>query len=165
MATTLSQLGATVVISSRKADVVAAAAEEISETTGNKVLSASCDVRSDGDISALFDFVEDSARLPDIVINNAAGNFVSPTERLSPNAWRTVVDIVLNGTALVTIEAGKRLKAAQQGATFLAITTTYADTGSGFVTPSAAAKAGVANLTKSLAAEWGRYGHRFVAIA
>lgn len=103
--------------------------------------------------------------LPDIVINNAAGNFISPTERLSGNAWKTIIDIVLNGTALVTLEAGKRLIAAQKPAAFLNISTTYAKSGSAFVAPSASAKAGVEALTKSLAAEWGRYGLRFNAIA
>lgn len=165
MATTLSKLGATVCISSRKLDVIAATAAEISAESGNKVFAFPADVRKESDIAALYDFVTAQAGLPDIIINNAAGNFVSPTERLSANAWRTVVDIVLNGTALVTIEGGKRLKAAGKGATFLAITTTYAESGSAFVVPSAAAKAGVEALIKSLAAEWGRYGMRFVGIA
>ena len=86
--------------------------------------------------------------LPDIVINNTAGNFISPTERLSPNAWKTIVDIVLNGTAYVTLDIGKRLIEAGKPCNFLAITTVYAKTGSGFVVPSAAAKAGVETLTK-----------------
>ncbi|KAJ8411617.1 hypothetical protein AAFF_G00164250 [Aldrovandia affinis] len=101
------------------------------------------------------------AGLPDVVINNAAGNFISPSEMLSANAWRTVTDIVLNGTAYVTLEVGKQLIKAEKGAAFLAITTIYAESGSGFVVPSASAKAGVEALCKSLAAEWGRYGMRF----
>lgn len=121
-----------------------------------------------------------------------AGNFISPSERLTPNGWRTIVDIVLNGTAFVTLDVAKRLLAANKGGVFLQITTTYAETGpcchrafvaavahrvwyacsrlmlgagSGYVLPSAAAKAGVAAMTKSLAAEWGRHGLRFVGIA
>jgi len=103
--------------------------------------------------------------IPDIVINNAAGNFIAPSERLSPNAWKTIVDIVLNGTAYVTLDVGKRLIQAKKRGSFLAVTTVYGGTGSGFVTPSAAGKAGVENLTRSLAAEWGRYGLRFNCIA
>ncbi|NXT95903.1 DECR protein, partial [Anhinga rufa] len=99
-----------------------------------------------------------------VVINNAAGNFISPSERLSANAWKTITDIVLNGTAFVTLEIGKELIKAQKGAAFLAITTIYAESGSGFVLPSAAAKAGVEAMSKSLAAEWGKYGMRFNVI-
>uniref|UniRef100_A0A8P4K4I0 2,4-dienoyl CoA reductase 1, mitochondrial n=1 Tax=Dicentrarchus labrax TaxID=13489 RepID=A0A8P4K4I0_DICLA len=132
MTTALSQLGAQCVIASRKLDVLQKTAEEISSQTGNKV-----------------------------IINNAAGNFVCPSERLSPNGWKSITDIVLNGTAFITLELGKRLIQRQKGASFLAITTIYAESGSGFVVPSASAKAGVEALYKSLAAEWGRYGHRF----
>jgi 2,4-dienoyl-CoA reductase len=89
----------------------------------------------------------------------------APAERLSPNGWRTVIDIVLNGTAFVTLDAGRRLIKAGKGGVFLAITTTYAPDGSAFVVPSAAAKSGVHALTRSLAAEWGKYGLRFVGIA
>jgi len=103
--------------------------------------------------------------LPSVVVNNAAGNFISPTERLSPNAFKTIVDIVLLGTANVTLEIGKRLIEADQGCAFLGVTVGYAQSGSGYVTPSAASKAGVEALTKSLAAEWGKYGMRFNVIA
>uniref|UniRef100_A0A8C0PGB5 2,4-dienoyl-CoA reductase 1 n=1 Tax=Canis lupus familiaris TaxID=9615 RepID=A0A8C0PGB5_CANLF len=116
-------------------DVLKDTAEQISSQTGNK-----------------------------IVINNAAGNFISPTERLSANAWKTITDIVLNGTAYVTLEIGKQLIKAQKGAAFLAITTIFAESGSGFVVPSASAKAGVEAMNKSLAAEWGKYGMRFNVI-
>ncbi|XP_058868569.1 2,4-dienoyl-CoA reductase, mitochondrial isoform X2 [Acipenser ruthenus] len=135
MTTAFSSLGAECVIASRKLDVLKQTAEEISKQTGNKV-----------------------------VINNAAGNFISPSEGLSPNAWRTITDIVLNGTAYVTLGIGKQLIKAKKGAAFLAITTIYAESGSGFVVPSASAKAGIESLCKSLAAEWGRYGMRFNVI-
>ena len=76
------------------------------------------------------------------------GNFISPTERLSPNAFKTVIDIVLNGTAYLTLDVGKRLIEAKQGAAFLAITTHYTNEGSGFVCPSACAKSGVETMMK-----------------
>lgn len=161
MTTTLSALGAQCVIASRKLDVLQQTAEEISTQTGNKVHVVQCDVRDPQAVSRCVDDMEALTGLPDVIINNAAGNFVCPSERLSPNGWKSITDIVLNGTAFVTLELGKRLIQNQKGASFLAITTTYAESGSGFVVPSASAKAGVEALYKSLAAEWGRYGHRF----
>ncbi|CAL4065904.1 unnamed protein product [Meganyctiphanes norvegica] len=165
MATMLSSLGANVVIAARRLPVLEATASEITKITGNPVVGVSMDVRNPDTIKAAFDACEEKFGLPTIIINNAAGNFISPTERLSANAWRTVTDIVLNGTAFVTLEAGKRLIKAEKGGTFVSITTPYARSGSGFVSPSASAKAGVEALTKSLAAEWGRYGMRFNCIA
>ena len=165
MAAQLSALGATVAISSRRRDVLERAAAEISAATGGRVLALPADVRDADAVRAAVDACVAAAGLPDIVINNAAGNFISPFERLTPNGFKTIVDIVLNGTANVTLDIGKRLIAAGKGAAFLAITTTYAGSGSAFVAPSAAAKAGVATLTRSLAAEWGRHGIRLVGIA
>lgn len=167
MATILSQLGAQVFITSRKADVLAKTCEEITAITKNPVKYEPADVRDPEQVKTMVDNIikATGGQLPDIIINNAAGNFISPSERLSPNGWKTIIDIVLNGTAYVTLEVGKRLIEANKGAAFLSITTNYASTGSGFVLPSAAAKSGVEALTKSLAAEWGRYGIRFNAIA
>lgn len=164
MTTTLSALGAECVIASRKLDVLKKTAEEITNQTGNKVHAVQCDVRDPKSIEAAVNHMVEVAGLPDVIINNAAGNFVSPSEKLSANAWRTITDIVLNGTAFVTLEVGKRLIKAEKGAAFLAITTIYAESGSGFVVPSAAAKSGVETLCTSLAAEWGRYGMRFNVI-
>lgn len=164
MTTTLSALGAECVIASRKLDVLKKTAEEITSQTGNKVHAVQCDVRDPKSIEAAVDHMVEVAGLPDVIINNAAGNFISPSEKLSANAWRTITDIVLNGTAFVTLELGKRLIKAEKGAAFLAITTIYAESGSGFVVPSAAAKSGVETLCTSLAAEWGRYGMRFNVI-
>ncbi|NXW81704.1 DECR protein, partial [Alopecoenas beccarii] len=164
MTTALSSLGAKCVIASRKLDVLKGAAEEISSKTGNQVHAIQCDVR---DPVAVKNAVAEAIQVaghPDVVINNAAGNFVSPSERLSPNAWKTLTEIVLNGTAFVTLEIGKELIKAKKGASFLSITTIYAESGSGFVVPSASAKAGVEAMSKSLAAEWGRYGMRFNVI-
>ncbi|XP_046359868.1 2,4-dienoyl-CoA reductase [(3E)-enoyl-CoA-producing], mitochondrial-like [Haliotis rufescens] len=161
MALCLSQLGARVAISGRKMEPLQQTAAEISGLTGNKVLPISADVRDEAAVTQALDKITSEFDLPTIIINNAAGNFISPTERLSYNAWKTVVDIVLNGTANVTLQAGKRLIDAGKGAAFLSISTDYAETGSGFVAPSSAAKSGVEALTKSLAAEWARYGFRF----
>lgn len=100
-----------------------------------------------------------------MLVNNAAGNFISPTERLSPNAVNAVLGIVLHGTFYMTLEVGKRWIEQQLPGTMLNIVTTYASTGSGYVVPSAAAKAGVLALTRSLAVEWAPHGIRQVAIA
>ncbi|KAM9199609.1 2,4-dienoyl-CoA reductase [(3E)-enoyl-CoA-producing], mitochondrial [Mergus octosetaceus] len=164
MTTALSSLGAKCVIASRKLDVLKGTAEEISSKTGNKVYAIQCDVRDPVSVKNAVAELIQVAGHPDVVINNAAGNFISPSERLSANAWKTITDIVLNGTAFVTLEIGKELIKAQKGAAFLAITTIYAESGSGFVLPSASAKAGVEAMSKSLAAEWGKYGMRFNVI-
>ncbi|GFN74409.1 2,4-dienoyl-coa reductase, mitochondrial [Plakobranchus ocellatus] len=165
LALNLSQLGATVIIASRSADRLKKTATEISETTGNKVADYRLDVRDPAAIKSVFDDIESTHGLPDIVVNNAAGNFISPSERLSPNAFATVVNIVLNGTAYITLDVGKRLIKAKKGARFLAVSADYADSGSGFVIHSAAAKAGVEAITRSLASEWARYGMTFNAIS
>ncbi|XP_019405820.1 PREDICTED: 2,4-dienoyl-CoA reductase, mitochondrial [Crocodylus porosus] len=164
MTTALSSLGAECIIASRKIEVLKQTAEEISSKTGNKVHAIQCDVRDPTAVKNAVAELIKVAGYPDVVINNAAGNFISPTERLSTNAWKTITDIVLSGTAFVTLEIGKELIKVQKGAAFLAITTIYAESGSGFVTPSATAKAGVEAMCKSLAAEWGRYGMRFNVI-
>ncbi|KAG1948215.1 2,4-dienoyl-CoA reductase, mitochondrial [Pimephales promelas] len=164
MTTALSSLGAECMIASRNLDVLKKTAEEISQQTKNKVHAVQCNVRDPASVEAAVDQLVNDVGLPDVVINNAAGNFISPSEKLSPNAWRTITDIVLNGTAYVTLDIGKRLIKAEKGAAFLAITTIYAESGSGFVVPSAAAKAGVEKLCTSLTAEWGRYGMRFNVI-
>ena len=135
-------------------------AEEIVATSGRKVIPIQLDVRDPASVKQAVDVCEKEFGLPNIVINNAEGNFISPTQRLSTNAWKTIIDIVLNGTANVTMDIGKRLIHAKKGASFLAITTPYTIHGSGFVCPSASAKAGVEAMSKSLASEWGRYGMR-----
>lgn len=165
IATRLSDLGATVAIMSRKRGVVDLAAQEIEEQTGNPVIALTGDVRDADQVKAALDELDERAGLPTIVVNNAAGNFISPFERLNAKGFGTIVDIVLKGTANVTLDAGKRMIRADSGGVFLNITTTYAETGSGYVVPSAAAKAGVSAMIKSLAAEWGKYDIRFVGIA
>uniref|UniRef100_A0A6M2CSP2 Putative 92356 salivary gland overexpressed n=1 Tax=Rhipicephalus microplus TaxID=6941 RepID=A0A6M2CSP2_RHIMP len=159
------QLGASVTIMSRKQEVLDKAAQEISSKTGSKILAIAADVRDPSAVAAAVDRSVGELGLPDIVVNNAAGNFISPTEMLSTNAWKTVVDIVLNGTAIVTLDVGKRLIQAGKGANFLAISATYTNHGTGYCAPSAAAKSGVETLMMSLAAEWAKYGMRFNCIA
>ena len=114
MATNLSTLGATVAITGRRKNVLDETAAEITEATGNRVLTAQCDVRDPVQVKEALRSVVEQASIPDIVINNAAGNFISPTERLSPNAFATIIDIVLKGSCNVTLEAGKMAIAAQK---------------------------------------------------
>ncbi|SEC15793.1 SDR family oxidoreductase [Paenibacillus sp. GP183] len=157
-------LGARLAIASRREEVLKKAAEEMSRD-GNEVFYKSCDVRDPAQVHDLVDAVEQHFGRMDVLINNAAGNFISPTQRLSPRAVDAVLNIVLHGTFYTTLEVGKRwIEQGIQG-TMLNIVTTYASTGSGFVAPSAAAKAGVLALTRSLAVEWAQYGIRQVAIA
>ncbi|KAH7482381.1 hypothetical protein PRIC1_006770 [Phytophthora ramorum] len=165
IATKLSDLGATVAIMSRKRGVVEVAAQEIHALTGNTVIPLTGDVRDPEQVKRALDELNELAGIPTVVVNNAAGNFISPFERLNAKGFGTIVDIVLKGTANVTLDAGKRMIEHEKGGVFLNITTTYAETGSGYVVPSAAAKAGVSAMIKSLAVEWGKYGIRFVGIA
>merc|ERR1719383_1627293 len=165
MSLKFSHLGAKVAIASRRLPVLEKAAEEISKETGNVVLPVQLDVRNPDAIKTAIDQIESELGLPTVVINNAAGNFISPTERLSPNAFQTIIDIVLKGTAFLTLDVGKRMIKQKKGGVFLAITTHYTNEGSGFVVPSACAKSGVETMCKSLGVEWGRYGIRFNCIA
>ncbi|MBL1409520.1 SDR family oxidoreductase [Sphingobacterium faecale] len=165
MSVYFSELGANLVIASRKMDVLEETAREIENKTGNDVLAVACDIR---DIVSVEELLAASiARFGrvDVLVNNAAGNFISPTERLSANAFSTVIDIVLKGTANCTLTFGKHWIDKGESASVLNIVTTYAFTGSGYVVPSAAAKGGVLTMTRSLAAEWGKYGIRHNAIA
>ncbi|MBA4299283.1 NAD(P)-dependent dehydrogenase, short-chain alcohol dehydrogenase family [Algoriphagus alkaliphilus] len=159
------QLGANLVITSRKLDVLQETAKEMMEKNGGKVIPVACDVRDIDQVEAMWEKAKSELGQIHVVLNNAAGNFISPTERLSTNAFNTVLDIVLKGTSQVTLTAGKDWIAHKQAGTFLNIVTTYAWTGSGYVVPSAAAKAGVLALTRSLAVEWAKYGIRSNAIA
>lgn len=158
-------LGANLVITSRKLDVLEETAKEMMASKGGKVIPVACDVREIAQVEAMWEKAKSELGQIHVVLNNAAGNFISPTERLSTNAFNTVLDIVLKGTSQVTLTAGKDWIAQKQPGNFLNIVTTYAWTGSGYVVPSAAAKAGVLALTRSLAVEWAKYGIRSNAIA
>lgn len=159
------ELGANVVITSRKKDVLEVTAKELATETGGKVLPLPCDIRTYEEIEQMLRQTYDQFGGLHAVVNNAAGNFVSPTERLSHRAFDTVVDIVLKGTYNMTLAAGKNWIEQKLPGVFLNIVTTYAWTGSGYVVPSACGKAGVLALTRSLAVEWARYNIRSNAIA
>jgi NAD(P)-dependent dehydrogenase (short-subunit alcohol dehydrogenase family) len=159
------QLGAKIVITSRKMDVLEQTAKELELLTNGEVLPVACDVRDYRQVDELLQKSIERFGRVDGLLNNAAGNFVSPTERLSPKAFDVVVDIVLKGTYNCVLTFGKYWIDNNIPATVLSIVTTYASTGSGYVVPSACAKAGVVALTKSLAVEWAKYNIRFNAIA
>lgn len=160
------ELGANLVITSRKLDVLQHTAKELMAEVGRgKVIPLACDVRDVDQVEGMFEEAVMQLGQIDVVVNNAAGNFISPTERLSANAFHTVIDIVLKGSVNMTMTAGKHWIDKKQPGTFLNVVTTYAWTGSGYVVPSATAKAGVLAMTRSLAVEWAKYGLRFNAIA
>lgn len=159
------ELGANLVITSRKLDVIQKAAAELMQETGGNVLAVACDVRKYEEIENVIRQTEAQFGAIHGVLNNAAGNFISPTERLSHRAFDIVVDIVLKGTYYTTLAAGKHWIKNKQPGVFLNIVTTYAWTGSGYVVPSACGKAGVLALTRSLAVEWAKYNIRSNAIA
>ena len=163
MAARFAELGADLVITSRRQNVIDETAEELRQY-GGQVLAVSCDVRDPDQVQHMVDETVKTFGKIDILLNNAAGNFISPTENLSSNAFKTVVDIVLNGTFHCTQAAGKVMRK-NKGGVILNIVTTYSWTGSGYVVPSACAKAGVLAMTRSLAVEWAKYGIRTVAIA
>ena len=154
-------LGAKLVITGRRREVLEQTAAELP----GDVLALPCDVRDPAAVAALMDAAEARFGRVDVLVNNAAGNFIAPTERLSVRAVDAVLNIVLHGTFYCTLELGKRWIDKGQPGVVLNIATTYAASGSGYVAPSAAAKAGVVAMTKSLAAEWGKYGIRLNAIA
>src|SRR5437899_11130632 len=157
IATELARLGAAIVIASRKEEHLAAGREAM-EAIGAPVSAVQCDIRQPDEISAAFETAEAGFGLPGVLVNNAAANFPVPAEDMSPNAWRTVVDITLNGTYFCAREFGRRHIAAQTPGSIINVGATYAWTGGPGFVHSAAAKAGVKNLTESLAVEWGPYG-------
>ena len=158
-------LGANITICSRRQAVIDATAEELMAETGGQVLAVQCDVRNPVEIENVIRQTIEKFGQVDCLLNNSAGNFISPTERLSYKAFDTVVDIVLRGTYYFTLAVGKYWIENKIPGTVLNISTTYATTGSGYVVPSAVAKGGALIMTKSLAAEWGKYGIRLNAIA
>ncbi|UCE94068.1 MAG: SDR family oxidoreductase [Flavobacteriaceae bacterium] len=166
MTTYFLELGAKVVISSRNLEKLLTTAKELEEKTGGKVLPVACDVRNYEEVEAMLQETLKAYGKVDSLVNNAAGNFISPTERLSANAFDTIIDIVLKGSKNCTLALGKHwIDIKQKKSTVLNIVTTYAWTGSAYVVPSATAKAGVLAMTRSLAVEWAKYGIRTNAIA
>ena len=166
MTTYFLELGANVVITSRNMEKLEKVTAELEEQTGGKVLPVQCDVRHYDQVEAMVKVSVEAFGKVDVLLNNAAGNFISPTERLSASAFDTIIDIVLKGTKNCTLAFGKHWIAKKEtNKTVLNIVTTYAWTGSAYVVPSATAKAGVLAMTRSLAVEWAKYGIRFNAIA
>lgn len=166
MTTYFLELGANVVITSRNLEKLHLVKEELEAETGGNVLPVQCDVRSYDEVEAMLNAAVQEFGVVDVLLNNAAGNFISPTERLSANAFDTIIDIVLKGTKNCTLAFGKHwIDNKETNKTVLNIVTTYAFTGSAYVVPSATAKAGVLAMTRSLAVEWAKYGIRFNAIA
>jgi NAD(P)-dependent dehydrogenase (short-subunit alcohol dehydrogenase family) len=159
------ELGANLVITSRKKEVIDKTAAELMQETGGQVLAVPADVRKYEEIENVLRESEKRFGQIHAVLNNAAGNFISPTERLSHRAFDIIVDIVLKGTYYTTLAVGKNWISKKQPGIFLNIVTTYAWTGSGYVVPSACSKAGVLALTRSLAVEWAKYNIRSNAIA
>jgi len=158
------ELGAQVVICGRREEVLRDTARDLIESTGGSISFHTCDIRDVDQVESLLDWVWERGPL-DGLVNNAAGNFISKTEDLSPRAVDAVLNIVLHGTSYMTLGAGRRWLAENRAATVLSVVTTYAFTGSAFVVPSAMAKAGVLALTRSLAVEWGGRGIRLNAVA
>lgn len=164
MALKFAELGANLVLTSRDPAHVEPACEKV-RAHGVRALAVPCDVREFAAVEAMVARAEEEFGRVDILVNNAAGNFLCPTEDLSPNGFASVVGIVLHGSFHATLAAGRRMIASGRGGSILNISTTYAWTGSGFVVPSAAAKAGVLAMTRSLAVEWAKYKIRVNAIA
>ena len=162
MADRFLELGATVYICGRREEVLKATVDELK--LKGPIHARSCDVRSLEAVEQMIDSIWSEGPLH-ILVNNAAGNFIARTEELSPNAWQSVINIVLMGTLHCTMACGRRwLKSGHKG-TVLSISATYAPVGSAYVVPSAVAKAGVEALMRSLAVEWGDRGIRMNAIA
>lgn len=166
MAKRFAELGATLVICGRTPERLASGAAEITQAgQGRQVFTFPCDVREHSAVEKMMADIKEKIGLPDILVNNAAGNFLAATEELSPGGFDAVVKIVLNGTFNCTQTLAKLWIAQKARGTVLNIVTTYAENGSAFVVPSACAKAGVLAMTRSLAVEWGVYGIRLNAIA
>ena len=164
MAVRFAELGANLVLTSRRQDVLDKTSAEIKEATCAKILTVAADIRSPEQVADMVAQSVSRFKKIDGLLNNAAGNFISPTEKLSENAFKTIVDIVLLGSFNCTLNAGREM-IKSGGGNILSIVTTYAWTGSGYVVPSASAKAGVLAMTRSLAVEWAKYNIRSNAIA
>lgn len=164
MARRFVELGARVAIAGRSAERLEAATPKI-DPSGERVFAHPANVRIFEEVEALVDAVRTHYGRIDVLINNAAGNFLAATEELSPNGFNAVVETVLHGSFHAALACGRDWVEAGTGGNILNIVTTYSWTGSAFVVPSAAAKAGVLAMTRSLAVEWANYGVRVNAIA
>ena len=159
------ELGANVVITSRRKELLIEVAKEFNSKHNSEVFPIACDVRKIDEVENVINKSYKKFGKIDCLVNNAAGNFISPTERLSTRAFDAVIDIVLKGTINFTLTLGKKWIKDKSDGNVLNIVTTYSWTGSGYVVPSACAKAGVLSMTRSLAVEWAKYKIRSNAIA
>ncbi|MGA8154310.1 MAG: SDR family oxidoreductase [Terriglobales bacterium] len=164
MASRFLELGAAVYICGRREEILAQTVSEFDRLAPGRIRSIRCDVRDLPGVEEMIEAIWKDGPL-DIVVNNAAGNFLARTEELSPGAFQAVIGIVLTGTLNVTMACGRRWLQARHPGVVLNIAATYTATGSAYVVPSAVAKAGVVALTRSLAVEWGNRGIRMNAIA
>jgi NAD(P)-dependent dehydrogenase (short-subunit alcohol dehydrogenase family) len=166
MAQRFAELGAKVSIAGRRPEPLKETAEEI-RAKGGAAFYTTCDVRDFEAVEKMIEACEKAQGPIDTLVNNAAGNFIARTEKLSPNAFNAVVGIVLQGSFYCTLVMGRKWIAAKKPGNVLSISTTYASSGSGsgYVVPSACAKAGVLAMTRSLAVEWAPYMIRLNAIA
>ena len=164
MALRFAELGASLVLTGRRPEPLQATAEAVA-VRGGRATIAPADVRDPAQVGEALAAGLRAFGALDILVNNAAGNFLCPAEDLSPNAFASVVGIVLHGTFHCTQAAGRHWIERGRPGTVLSIATTYASTGSAFVLPSACGKAGVVALTRSLAVEWARHRIRLNAIA
>jgi len=164
MAKRYAELGAEIVICGRREQILADTASAISTATGGTVTPIQCDIRNPDSVEAMMDKIWSTGPI-DVLVNNAAGNFIAQTEKLSSRAVDAILNTVLHGTAYCTISAGRRWIEAKRPAVVLSILTLSALRGAAFRTPSAMAKAGVLAMVRSLAVEWGPRGIRTVAIA
>lgn len=159
------ELGAELVICGRRAEVLEATAARLESETGGKVVPIACDVRDAGAVEAMMDRIWETGPI-DALVNNAAGNFIAETHKLSPRAIDAILNTVLHGSAYCTVAAGRRwIDGGRRNCTVLSILTLSALKGAAFRVPSAMAKAGVLAMIRSLAVEWGPKGIRTVAIA
>tara|TARA_B110000003_G_scaffold75808_1_gene77418 strand:+ start:9502 stop:10362 length:861 start_codon:yes stop_codon:yes gene_type:complete len=159
------ELGANVIITSRREELLNDVAKEFNSKYKSEVFPIACDVRKIEEVEKVItDSFKKFGKI-DCLLNNAAGNFISPTERLSTRAFDAVIDIVLKGTINFSLTLGKKWIKDKSEGNILNIVTTYSWTGSGYVVPSACAKAGVLSMTRSLAVEWAKYKIRSNAIA
>ena len=161
----LLKLGAKLIITSRKENVLNNTCKEFDNISPDNTLALTGDVRNSDDVIRVIDEGYKKFNRIDHLINNAAGNFISPTERLSPKAFDVIIDIVLKGSTYYTLLLGKKWIKDKTHGSILNIVTTYAFTGSGYVVPSAVSKGGVLALTRSIGSEWAKYNIRCNAIA
>ena len=159
------KLGADVYICGRRGDVLKEAADEIMGKYGGNVWPIACDIRNADAIHEMIDQIWASGGALTGLMNNAAGNFISRTEDLSPRGFEAISNIVFRGSFFVTLDIGKRWIAEGKKGNVFSILTTWVWNGGPFTVPSAMSKAGLNVMTQSLAVEWGRYGIRFNAIA